>query len=81
MTTNGSTSWSFSTNSSPTYIPSASIQFYSHTYYKSVDFGREMIMSKLTERHKENEGCRFNYRKPLARTRRFTSNAEVSNEF
>lgn len=56
MTTNGSTSWSFSTNSSPTYIPSASIQFYSHTYYKSVDFGREMIMSKLTERHKENEG-------------------------
>ena len=57
MTTNGSTSWYFSRNSSPTYITNASTHaFYSRTYYKSVDFGREMIMSKLTERHKENEG-------------------------
>lgn len=57
MTTNGSTSWYFSRNGSPTYTSNAPTHaFYSHTYYKSVDFGREMIMTKLTERHKENEG-------------------------
>lgn len=57
MTTNGSTSWYFTTNGSPAYTTTAAPRsFYSRTYYKSVDFGREMIMTKVTERHKENEG-------------------------
>ena len=57
MTTNSSTSWYFSRNGSPAYTSNTPTHaFYSRTYYKSVDFGREMIMTKLTERHKENEG-------------------------
>lgn len=58
MTTNGGTSFYFTTSGSYSYttttIPRAA--FDSSRYYKSFDFGREMIMTKLTERHKENEG-------------------------
>lgn len=66
MTTNGGTSFHFTTSGSCSYTTSCSYSytttttpraaFGSSVYYKSFDFGREMIMTKVTERHKENEG-------------------------
>ena len=52
-----STSWYFvGDNSHTCTTTTASHVFRPHAYYKSFDFGREMIMTKVTERHKENEG-------------------------
>lgn len=58
MTTNGGTSFYFTTNGSCPYTTTTTSRaaFGSSRYYKSFDFGREMIMTKVTERHKENEG-------------------------
>ena len=58
MTTNGGTSFYFTTNGSCSYTTTTTPRatFGSSRYYKSFDFGREMIMTKLAERHKENEG-------------------------
>ena len=58
MTTNSGTGFYFTTNGSYSYTTTTTQRaaFGSSRYYKSFDFGREMIMTKLTERHKENEG-------------------------